>query len=45
VLPTADQATNEVRRLNDLNQNKRCGYIWQGTRYYPDSRKGSLSRG
>jgi hypothetical protein len=44
VLPTADQAVNEVRRLNDLNQDKRCVYIWQVTRYYPDGRKGSLSR-
>jgi hypothetical protein len=39
VLPTAELASNEVRRLNALNQDERCTYIWQVARYYASGRR------
>lgn len=39
VFHDADQAEEEVRRLNELNGEKNCRYFWQGARIYPEGRK------
>ena len=39
VLPTMDQAAEEVERLNRLNKDKQAHYFWQTTRYFPRGRK------
>lgn len=38
VLPTLEEATREVQRLNELNGSRRAFYFWQATRYYPEGR-------
>jgi len=38
VLPTPDEAEVEVRRLNRLNADKKCRYLWRVTRFFPDGR-------
>lgn len=39
VLPTVEEAEEEVQRLNRLNADKNCRYIWRATRFYPDGRR------
>jgi hypothetical protein len=41
VLPTAEDAQAEARRLNELNRSKGCAYYWFATRYYPEGRSGT----
>lgn len=41
ILPTLEQAVAEVERLNKLNADKGCRYLWQTTRYLPQGRKQS----
>jgi hypothetical protein len=41
VLPTADDARAEAKRLNDLNGAKGAMYYWLATRYYPEGRSGT----
>jgi hypothetical protein len=36
VLPTFEEAQREVERLNELNSDKGCFYLWAATRYFPD---------
>jgi hypothetical protein len=38
VLPTMEQAVNEVKRLNKLQAGKECHYFWQTTHWYPQGR-------
>jgi len=38
ILPTAEEAIQEVERLNKLQSGKKCHYFWQYTRYYPNGR-------
>lgn len=38
VLPTADEARDEVDRLSRVNAGKSCEYFWQSARYYPEGR-------
>ncbi len=38
ILPTMDQAAEEVERLNRLNETKGARYFWQATRYFPEGR-------
>lgn len=38
VLPTLDEAIQEVERLNNLNSEKGCRYFLQTTRYFPEGR-------
>lgn len=38
ILPTLEEALQEVERLNKLQAAKRCHYFCQQTRYYPDGR-------
>jgi len=40
VVPTLEEAEAEVQRLNDLNADKNCRYIWRATRYFPNGRRG-----
>lgn len=39
VVPTMEEATAEVERLNKLNADKGCRYFWQTTRYLPQGLK------
>jgi len=39
VLPTAEEAEAEVQRLNRLNADKKCRYVWRATRFFPDGRR------
>lgn len=39
ILPTIEQAVQEVERLNKLNSVKGTRYFWQATRYFPEGRK------
>lgn len=39
-MPTIQEAETEVQRLNLLNADKNCRYIWRATRYFPDGRHG-----
>lgn len=39
VLPTMEQAIEEVERLNKLNDSKGARYFWQATRYFPNGRE------
>ncbi len=39
ILPTMEEATEEVERLNGLNEEKGARYFWQATRYFPEGRK------
>lgn len=42
ILPTLEEAVQEVERLNKLRQGKHCHYFWRLTRYFPQGRaKGS----
>ncbi len=46
VLPTAEEAASEVRRLNALGAERRHvpqahAYYWMATRYFPDGRAGT----
>jgi hypothetical protein len=43
ILPTMEEAIQEVERLNDLQQEKRCHYFWQLTRYFPRGRTKGLN--
>ncbi len=38
ILPTAEQAREEVERLNALNKRRGARYFWQATRYFPNGR-------
>ena len=38
VLPTPEEAEAEVQRLNRLNADKKCRYVWRATRFFPDGR-------
>jgi len=38
VLPTPEEAELEVQRLNRLNADKKCRYVWRVTRFFPDGR-------
>ena len=38
VVPTAEEAQQEVQRLSDLNADKQSEYFWKSVRYYPDGR-------
>jgi hypothetical protein len=40
VLPTVQEAEAEVQRLNLLNADKNCRYVWRATRFFPDGRRG-----
>src|ERR1700730_5043939 len=40
VVPPLQQAEAEVERLNRLNADKNCRYVWRATRYFPDGRHG-----
>lgn len=40
VLPTWEEAEQEVRRLNALNADKGCIYFASLARYFPDGRPG-----
>lgn len=35
IVRTEDDAESEVKRLNELNADKDCGYFWQTTRLFP----------
>lgn len=39
VLPTQQDAIDEVQRLNAANADKDCRYYWVATRYYPEGRR------
>lgn len=41
VLPTLEEAEQEVKRLNMLNADKGCVYFASLARYFPDGRFGS----
>lgn len=46
VLPSAEEAASEVRRLNALGAERRHvpgahAYYWMATRYFPDGRAGA----
>ena len=43
ILPTMEEAIQEVERLNNLQQDKRSHYFWQLTRYFPRGRTKELS--
>jgi len=34
----AVEAELEVQRLNRLNADKKCRYVWRTTRFFPDGR-------
>ena len=36
VLPDFEEAASEVERLNKLNSDKGCFYLWRTTRYFPE---------
>lgn len=38
ILPTAEEAAEEVSRLNELNEERGCRYFWTATRYFPKGR-------
>ena len=38
ILPTLEQAVEEVERLNKLQEGKRCHYFWRRGRYFPQGR-------
>ena len=38
ILPTMEQAIQEVNRLNKLNSSKGAYYFWQSTNYFTDGR-------
>ncbi len=38
ILPTMEQAEQEVERLNRLKRDKGSFYFWQATRYFPEGR-------
>lgn len=38
ILPTMEEAIQEVERLNKLNAEKECHYFWRMTRYFPQGR-------
>ncbi len=38
VVPTKQEAEQEVDRLNQVNAEKRCSYFWTPAKYYPDGR-------
>jgi hypothetical protein len=40
VVPTLQDAEDEVQRLNLLNSEKNCRYFWRATRYFPDGPAG-----
>jgi hypothetical protein len=40
VVPTLEEADAEVERLNRLNAEKNCRYIWRATRYLPEGTHG-----
>jgi hypothetical protein len=39
ILPTLEEAEQEVARLTRLNSGKGATYLWQATRFYPEGRK------
>ncbi len=39
ILPTLEEAKQEVARLTRLNAGKRLTYHWQTTRFFPEGRK------
>jgi len=39
VVPTVQEAEAEVQRLNLLNADRNCRYVWRATRYFPDGRR------
>lgn len=41
ILPTMQEAFEEVERLNGLNSAKGARYFWQATRYFPEGKKTS----
>ena len=43
ILPTIEEASEEVERLNKLNDAKGARYFWQATRYFPEGRKADKS--
>ena len=38
IVPTLEEAVQEVERLNKLQEGKRCHYFWRLGRYYPQGR-------
>jgi len=36
ILPTLEEAVQEVARLNQLHEGKRCHYLWRLGRYFPE---------
>lgn len=38
VVPTLEDAEQEVARLNELNADKKARYFWRATRYFPGGR-------
>ena len=38
IVPTMEEAIQEVERLNKLNASKEAHYFWQLTRYFPQGR-------
>ncbi len=44
ILPTMEEASFEVARLNELNQDKGAHYFWRTTRYFPKG-KGIAEKG
>jgi hypothetical protein len=40
VVPTLEEAEAEVQRLNLVNADKNCRYIWRASRYFPEGRRG-----
>jgi hypothetical protein len=43
ILPTLEEAVEEVERLNKLQKGKRCHYFWRLGRYYPQGRAKELN--
>jgi hypothetical protein len=39
VVPTLEEARAEVERLNLLNRDKNCRYMFRATRYFPGGRR------
>ncbi len=44
IVPTANEAKDEVDRLSDLNEDKSCEYFWQSARYYPEGRSAGATQ-
>lgn len=43
IVPTVEEAEAEVKRLNQLNADKNCRYIYRTTRFFPNGLHNSLT--